>query len=51
MQAVAISYPNFEFISFCNNRVKRVLCWLLMAKNTLIRMFWDLRGVLQNIYG
>ena len=22
-----------------------------MATNTLIRMFWDLRGVLQDIYG
>ena len=51
MLAVAILHPNFEFISFSNNGVIRVFLSVATATNTLIRMFWNLRSVLQDIYG
>ena len=49
MQAVATSYPNFELISLINNGIMRVFMLVAMTTNTLIRMFWNLRSVLQDI--
>ena len=50
MYAVTILYPNFELMSFSSNGGTRVFMLVAIATNTLIRIFWSLRSVLQDIY-